>query len=66
VKTEIKIELKYRECCGGLWLRHAGNPQVYCASWAPAMREMTAPRAKSDTCPRWRCILRDPGGAACA
>ena len=29
--SEIQMELKYCERCGGLWLRPAGTDGVYCA-----------------------------------
>ena len=29
---EIRVELKYCERCGGLWLRPQGTDGVYCAS----------------------------------
>jgi hypothetical protein len=28
----IRLELKYCERCGGLWLREQGNERVYCAA----------------------------------
>ncbi len=33
----IPMELKYCEACGGLWLRRAGDEQVYCARCAEIM-----------------------------
>jgi len=30
----IRLELKYCECCGGLWLRRQGMGRVYCAACA--------------------------------
>jgi Zn-finger nucleic acid-binding protein len=35
-----KIELKYCEMCGGLWLRKEGNHGVYCAHCAPTVTEI--------------------------
>jgi hypothetical protein len=41
-----KLELKYCERCGGLWLRPQGAEAVYCASCADAISELppVAPR----------------------
>ena len=65
VETEVKIELKYCERCGGLWLRRAGDPEPYCAACAPDMHQMVAP-----TKPMGRARLpratAEFGGAACA
>jgi len=36
-ETTLKIELKYCERCGGLWLRQEGSRQVYCGGCAPEM-----------------------------
>lgn len=53
--TEIHIELKYCERCGGLWLRVQGADGVYCAKCrghlaaAPNPAEATRPLRK-----RWR------------
>jgi hypothetical protein len=35
-----KLELKYCERCGGLWLRVRGEELVYCAECAAEMREL--------------------------
>ena len=35
-----RLELKYCERCGGLWLRPQLAETVYCASCAEAMREL--------------------------
>jgi hypothetical protein len=37
---ESRLELKYCERCGSLWLRPAGGGQVYCVACARAMNEM--------------------------
>ena len=31
----LRMELKYCECCGSLWLRQCGSTQIYCASCSP-------------------------------
>ena len=64
-QDEIKIELKYCERCGGLWLRRVGDPQVYCAPCAPAM-EQTAITKKAAARERWDRVMQDLGGVACA
>ncbi len=35
-----KLELKYCERCGGLWLRPCDTDAVYCAACAEAIREL--------------------------
>lgn len=35
-----KLELKYCERCGGLWLRLQGSDAVYCAACAEAVRQL--------------------------
>jgi Zn-finger nucleic acid-binding protein len=60
---EVKIELKYCERCGGLWLRYAGNPQVYCVSCAPDMADVArAPKKQPKTVK----LNGINGGAVCA
>jgi hypothetical protein len=36
----LRLELKYCERCGGLWLRPTGGGQVYCAACGRAMAEL--------------------------
>ncbi len=38
-----KLELKYCERCGGLWLRPRGTDTVYCARCAEAIAELPPP-----------------------
>ena len=69
--AEKKVELKYCERCGGLWLRLAGDAEVYCMS---CRREMTQlPRRVSraarslpdgDECEFWETEFDEAGGAA--
>lgn len=40
-----RLELKYCELCGGLWLRRAGAPLVYCPACRPRMASLPPPRA---------------------
>jgi hypothetical protein len=37
---ELRIDLKYCERCGGLWLRPQGTDGVYCASCGSALAAM--------------------------
>jgi hypothetical protein len=36
----LRLELKYCERCGGLWLRPTGGEQIYCAACGRAMAEL--------------------------
>ena len=36
----VRLELKYCERCGALWLRRKGSEVVYCASCAQAILEL--------------------------
>jgi hypothetical protein len=42
--NELRVELKYCERCGSLWLRECGGGQVYCENCLPAVDELPAPR----------------------
>ncbi len=46
-----KLELKYCERCGGLWLRPQGGDAVYCAACAEALRELPPVVSRSGTPP---------------
>ena len=63
---EMKIELKYCERCGGLWLRRAGVEQVYCGSCAPAMQDVALPSKKKPGRPHLPVFEGELGGASCA
>jgi len=65
-EKEVKIELKYCERCGGLFLRHASDPEVYCGPCAPEVRDMAAPRKKPAASERWNRAMAEVGGVACA
>lgn len=41
--SEMQVELKYCERCGGLWLRQCGIPRVYCADCVPRIAELPLP-----------------------
>jgi hypothetical protein len=36
----VRLELKYCERCGGLWMRTWGSEDVYCPSCAPQMLDL--------------------------
>ncbi len=42
-----KMELKYCERCGGLWLRPVGDPAPYCAACDREMAQLPAPSRSS-------------------
>ena len=43
---ECRLELKYCEHCGGLWLRQCGAPGVYCPKCQPKVEDLPVPRKK--------------------
>jgi hypothetical protein len=53
--SEMQLELKYCERCGGLWLRPGGGGQIYCAGCARAIAELPAAsgKARMPQGPRW-------------
>lgn len=42
-----KLELKYCERCGGLWLRPQGGEEVYCDTCRNAIQELPPVKPKS-------------------
>jgi uncharacterized Zn finger protein (UPF0148 family) len=42
----IRLELKYCERCGGLWMRARGSGEVYCPSCALEMLDLPARRKR--------------------
>jgi len=46
-KSGIRMELKYCERCGGLWLRPAGSGLSYCESCSVQMAQLPAVRPKT-------------------
>lgn len=66
MEMELKIELKYCERCGVLWLRRNDDPQVYCGTCAPAMRDMALPAKKKPGRPQLPVFQGACGGASCA
>jgi len=45
-KNEVRLELKYCEHCGGLWLRECGAGVVYCPNCQPKVAELPIPKKK--------------------
>jgi hypothetical protein len=45
-KKEVRMELKYCERCGGLWLRECGAGVVYCEQCQVKVEELPAPVKK--------------------
>ncbi len=43
---EVRMELKYCECCGGLMLRAKDSGAVYCGGCAPRMAKVAAGTAE--------------------
>lgn len=50
--SEQRVELKYCERCGGLWVRECGGGQVYCNHCLPEVAELPVPTRQPD--PRMR------------
>lgn len=44
----IRMELKYCERCGSLWLRECGAGVVYCASCQAVVDELPVPKKKPE------------------
>ena len=45
-KNTIRMELKYCERCGGLWLRECGAGVVYCSNCQAEVAELPVPKKK--------------------
>jgi hypothetical protein len=43
-KNEVRVELKYCERCGGLWLRECGTGGVYCGSCQLIVADLPIPK----------------------
>jgi hypothetical protein len=46
-KDKVRVELKYCEHCGGLWVRESGAGGVYCEKCQPKVADLPAPKKKS-------------------
>ncbi|HXX00871.1 MAG TPA: hypothetical protein VEJ00_06630 [Candidatus Acidoferrales bacterium] len=42
----VRMELKYCEHCGGLWLRECGAGVVYCENCQPRIADLPIPKKK--------------------
>ena len=42
----VRVELKYCERCGGLWVRECGAGVVYCETCQQTVEELPAPKKK--------------------
>jgi Zn-finger nucleic acid-binding protein len=42
----VRVELKYCEHCGGLWLRECGAGVVYCSTCQPKVADLPVPKKK--------------------
>ncbi len=43
-KAVVRVELKYCEHCGGLWVRESGVGTVYCENCQPKVAELPPPK----------------------
>ncbi len=43
---EVRMELKYCEHCGGLWLRECGAGVVYCGNCQPKVADLPVAKKK--------------------
>ncbi|MFZ0952292.1 MAG: hypothetical protein WAN17_08500 [Candidatus Sulfotelmatobacter sp.] len=66
-RQEERLELKYCERCGGLWLRPVGGGQIYCVSCGREMAQLPLPSREPETAqlprgPRWAADSGDSEG----
>jgi hypothetical protein len=47
-KESVRVELKYCERCGSLWLRECGAGVVYCGSCQREVAELPVPKKKPE------------------
>ena len=45
-KEEVRVELKYCEHCGGLWVRECGAGVVYCENCQAKVADLPIPKKK--------------------
>ena len=62
--NEKKLELKYCERCGGLWLRERGCGEIYCVECLVAIEELPPPKKRPRSVERLR-VVRLPKGPHC-
>ncbi len=48
----VRMELKYCEHCGGLWVREPGAGVVYCAKCTPKVADLPSPKKKPARVPK--------------
>jgi len=46
-KNEVRVELKYCEHCGGLWVRERGAGEVYCDTCQPKVADLPIPKKRA-------------------
>ncbi len=46
-ENNVRVELKYCERCGGLWVRECGAGVVYCAKCEAEVADLPVPKKKS-------------------
>ena len=46
-KEMVRVELKYCEHCGGLWVRERGTCEVYCEKCQPKVADLPVPKKRS-------------------
>lgn len=44
--VDVRVELKYCEHCGGLWVRERGAGVVYCEKCQPKVADLPAPKKR--------------------
>jgi len=47
-KKQVRMELKYCEHCGGLWVRESGAGEVYCESCRPKVDDLPVPKKRPE------------------
>ena len=45
-ENNMRVELKYCEHCGGLWVRERGTGEVYCETCRPKVADLPMPKKK--------------------
>ena len=61
-ETIFRIELKYCECCGGLFFRRENTPSVFCATCKPIMDKVAVARKRPPQSVKAVAVFRE---AAC-
>ena len=58
----VRMELKYCELCGGLWLRVQSGGEIYCEKCQPAVNELPVPKKPPQSERRRKLGARLPQG----